>query len=81
MGETNYEYALMEEEISNFKEFQERHRRCNPKARSAMLEEDMAPTYCTITLEISTIGMSPSAKCLVCGKTESIICNKRIDML
>lgn len=75
----DYEHGLMPEEIELFRRFQETHRKCNPKDREVMMEEDMAPTYHEVILGMSTIGMSPWAKCRVCGKTESIACNRRLD--
>jgi len=45
-----------------------------------MLEEAVAPIYTAITLHMSTIGMSPTVKCNICGTTKIICCQERINM-
>ena len=74
-------YGLMKDEIELYKKFCQKHTACGPEKASAMREEDCAPVYSTILLQISTIGMSPAAQCEVCGAMESIACEKRVSML
>jgi hypothetical protein len=75
----NYEYALMDEEIAKFNEFMERHSSCDPVKRDAILEETMDPSFYEITLRVTSIGAVVFAKCLVCGRSEDISCDERIE--
>ena len=72
-------YDLMEEEIDNFDRFKVKHRNCNPKIRETLMEEEAAPAYHDIILHMTSIGMTPMAKCHVCGDVESIICDERLN--
>ena len=74
----NYEYALMDEEISNFEKFRDKHSECNPKRRAEMAEESTHPTYCSITLWIKAVGALLMANCHVCGRSEAITCDERL---
>jgi len=75
------EYGLMNREVSYLKKFREAHSSCDPSAREEMIEEDCAPTLCEVILRMTSIGMVPSARCLVCGAEESIACADRLDSL
>ncbi len=81
MAKPQYErYGLMPKEINLYEGFCNDHKACNPKAREEMLEEAVAPIYTAITLHMSTIGMSPTVKCNICGTTKIICCQERINM-
>ena len=76
----NYEYTLMDEEIKKFQGFQARHRECGQDGRrEILLEEVCAPTWFTIILSMTSIGMCPQAKCEVCNASESIACEERLE--
>jgi hypothetical protein len=75
----DYEYALTDEEILKYKEFVKRHKECNPEVREALIEETVSSTLNEITLYMTSIGMFPSAKCGVCGNSESIACDEMIE--
>jgi hypothetical protein len=79
MPDDNYQYSLMDKEIEKFEEFQSRHRKCKPEVRDAMIEEDVSPSLFVIKLNMSSIGMGPSAVCLVCKTEESICCDERAE--
>jgi len=44
-----------------------------------LMEEEAAPAYHDIILHMTSIGMTPMAKCHVCGDVESIICDERLN--
>jgi|WetSurSiteA1Bulk_404760.scaffolds.fasta_scaffold07285_3 hypothetical protein len=79
MDDQNFEYGLMPEEIELFEQFKNRHRNCDPERREACIEEDVAPILFAIELCMSSIGMSPTAVCYICGQRNSIACEKRIN--
>lgn len=74
----NFQYGLQEEEVALYNKFIKIHK-CNPKNVGAMIEEDCAPTMSEIILNMSSIGMYPTVKCLACGTIQSIASEERIN--
>ena len=73
-----FEWGLMEKEIDLFNQFTKDHP-CDLKVVSALIEECCAPSLYKIILNMSSIGMYPTAKCLACGTEKSISCKERIE--
>lgn len=69
MEKVDYRYALMDEEITSLNEFRKKH-------QSAHHAQGYLAT--AVVLQMSSLGMTPSVKCLVCGEAESITCDERV---